>query len=66
MKTLSIIGLVLSFIGVLWSILAILIILSTSHNQGDVIITLTPLLIINIFFLAFSIIATVHSFKKNN
>ncbi len=66
MKALSIIGLVLSFIGVLWSILALLIFLSTSHNQGDVIITLTPLLIVNIFFLAFSIIVTVHSFKKKN
>ena len=62
MKALSIIGMVFSLIGIILSIVAMNVL---SYERDEKTLGLL-LIIINLFFLAFSITATVVSFRKKN
>jgi hypothetical protein len=64
MKALSIIGLIMSIFGMVWSMINIAA--NINHNSDDTIIGIGPLFIGFLFFLAFSIITTVYSFKNRN
>ena len=63
MKALSILGIIFSSLGIIWNLFNIAISLDRS-GAGDFIVGLIPLLFLNLFFLAFSIVGTVSSYNN--